>query len=272
MRAPASGPTGNDVPGGGSIFEHVLVGIDDTPESVIAAAQAGVLRAPGGQLALVAVAEKHLATHAGVAAAHAGDAVLAATADELALSRELVDADDAMFASGRLVDLLCRECATRGATLIAVGVRPHHRLAALTFGGHDVDALHEARCSVLIGRPGWGPSKPERIVVGVDASPESRLAEAAARSLADRLGCRIVPVVGLGDDVDPATLRAKRQDALLDPRSLVDAVVAASRPDSLVLVGRAPEHGHRWGGTLVERVVYGARCSVLVVQPPAASG
>jgi nucleotide-binding universal stress UspA family protein len=267
MRAPTSGPTGNGVPGRETIFENVLVGIDETHESVVAAAQAGVLRAPGGRLALVAVAEKHLATHAGLAAAHAEDAVQAGTAAELAHARELVDADDAVVASGRLVDVLCRECTSRRATLLAVGVRPHRRLAALTFGGHDIDALHDAPCSVLIARPGWGPVKPERIIVGVDGSPGSQVAEAIARSLASRLGCEIVPVVGLGDDVDAVTLRAEREDALLDPRSLLDAVVAASSTRSLVVVGRGDEHGRRWGGDLAERMVYAARCSVLVVQP-----
>jgi len=264
-------PTENPVPGAGPVFDNVLVGIDDTHESVVAAAQAGVLRAPGGRLTLVAVAEKHLAAHAGLAAVHAEDAMIAGTETELAHAREVVDADDTVLAAGRLVDHLGRECASRQATLIAIGVRPHRRLAALTFGGHDVEALHDLRCSVLIARPGWGPARPERIVAAVGVSEESHVAEATARALADRLGCRIVPVVGLADDVDAATLRAERDDAVLDPRTLVDAVVAASNESSLVVVGRGRDEGRRWGGSLVERIVYGARCSVLVVQTRSAA-
>jgi nucleotide-binding universal stress UspA family protein len=249
-----------------TVFDRVLVGIDSTDESLVAAAQAGVLRAPGGQLVLLAAVERHLAAHAGLLARYAADELVAGTSTELARARELVDADDAVLATGSLVRLLCSECASRGATLIAVGVRPHRRLAAMTFGGHDVEALHDVPCSVLIARPGWGPANPERVVVGVDESQESRAAEAVARSLGRRLACDVVPVVGLGEDVDLAVLREERDDALLYPGSLLDAVVNASTTRSLVVVGRAREHGRRWGGDLAERFVYASRCSVLVVE------
>jgi nucleotide-binding universal stress UspA family protein len=251
-----------------AVFDRVLVGIDSTDESLVAAAQAGVLRAPGGQLVLVAGVERHLAAQAGSFAPHAEDALFAGTSAELARARELVDADDAVVASGSLVRLLCSECASRDATLIAVGVRPHRRLGALTFGGHDVEALHDVPCSVLIARPGWGPAHPDRVVVGVEASQTSRAAEAVARSLADRLGCEVVPTIGLEENVDLGVLRAERDDALLHPGSLLDAIVHAATSRSLVVVGRARERGRRWGGRFAERVVYAARCSVLVVDEP----
>jgi nucleotide-binding universal stress UspA family protein len=251
---------------GDAIFDRVLVGIDSTHESLVAAAQAGVLRAPGGQLVLLAAVERHLASHAGLFAATAEDHLRAGTSTELERARELVDADDAVLSSGSLVNLLCSECASRDATLIAVGVRPHRRLAAATFGGHDVEALHDVPCSVLIARPGWGPAHPTRVVVGVDGSSESWDAESVARSLADRLGCEVVPVVPLGSELDLAVLRAEREDALLSPGSLLDGVVSASTSRSLIVVGRAREHGRRWGGGLAERVVYAARCSVLVLE------
>lgn len=249
-----------------AVFHRVLVGIDSTDESLVAAAQAGVLRAPGGQLVLLAAVERHLASHAGMFAATAEDHLRAGTSAELERARELVDADDVVLASGSLVHLLCSECATRGTKLIAVGVRPHRRFAAATFGGHDVEALHDVSCSVLIARPGWGPARPSRVIVGVDGSPEARKAEKVARSLVARLGCELVPVVPLGADLDVAVLRAERDDAVLYPGPLLDAVVSASTPRSLVVVGRASERGRRWGGGLAERVVYAARCSVLVLE------
>jgi nucleotide-binding universal stress UspA family protein len=266
MSANAPESTGRRLAGADVIFGHILVGIDETPESLVAAAQAGVLRAPGGRLVLLAVTERHLAVHAGLAAARAEDDLFAGTTAELAYAKELVDADDDRLTSGNFVDLLCSERGRRGATLIAIGVRPHRRLAALTFGGHDVQALHDAPCSLLVARPGWGPHRPERIVVGVDGSPEARTAEAAARSLGERLGCDVVPVVGLGGAIDAEVLHEERDDALLDPGPLGEAVVGASSKASLVVMGRAMERGRRPGGALVERVVYSARCSVLVVQ------
>jgi nucleotide-binding universal stress UspA family protein len=261
-------PSAHESPAGRSetVFDRVLVGIDSTDESLVAAAQAGLLRAPGGQLVLLAAAERHLAAHAGLLAPYAAGELVAGASTELARARELVDADDAVVATGSLVRLLCSECASRGATLIAVGVRPHRRLAALTFGGHDVEALDDVPCSVLIARPGWGPASPDRVVVGVDGSQESRAAEAVARSLAGRLGCDVVPAIGLGEEVDLAVLREERDDALLHPGSFLDAVVSISTTRSLIVVGRARERGRRWGGGLAERLVYAARCSVLVVE------
>ena len=249
-----------------TVFDRILVGIDSTDESLVAAAQAGVLRSPGGELVLLAAVERHLASHAGLLAATAEDNVLAGTSTELDRARQLVDADDSMLTPGSLVPLLRLECASRAATLIAVGVRPHRRLAAATFGGHDVEALHDVPCSVLVARPGWGPAHPDRVVVGVDGSPESRHAERVARSLAARIGCEVMPVVALGADVDLGVLRSERDDALIHPGSLLDAVVGASTSRSLIVVGRAHERTRRWGGALAERVVHAARCSVLVLE------
>jgi nucleotide-binding universal stress UspA family protein len=265
----AAAPVPGATPGPTLLFERVLVGIDATPESLVAAAQARKVCAPGGRLALVAVAETYLAVHAGMAAPVAGDDMRAGTRVALERARQLVEPDEAILLSGRLIDLLCAECDRSGATLVVVGARPHHRLPALALGGHDVEALHDARCSVLIARPGWGPSRPRRIVVGVDGSPDGHAAEVAARSLAERLGCEVLPVVGLGErDVDVDLLRSEREDALLDPRDLAHAVVAASREDALVVVGRRQAHDHRWGGSVAERIVYAAHCSVLVVRAP----
>ena len=264
-------PTGPAV-GRAPVFDRVLVGIDSTDESLVAAAQAGVLRAPAGTLMLLAAVDRLLATHAGLLARHAEDALVARTSTELARACELVDADAAELVSGRLVDVLREQCAGHGTTLVAVGCRPHRRLAALTFGGHDIDAVHDLPCSVLVARPGWGPAHPAGIVVGVDGSPESLAAEAAARSLGARLRCDVVPAVGLGDDVDLAVLRAERDEALLHPGSLLDAVVSASSPRSLIVIGRAVRHDRRLGADLAERVVAAAACSVLVVTHDAGDG
>jgi nucleotide-binding universal stress UspA family protein len=250
---------------GEAIFRQILVGIDETPESLVAAAQAGVLRSPDGRIVLLAVADRHFAAQAGLAAPHAVDKIVADTEADLERARELVDADDAVLSSGHLVERLCSECARHGARLIAVGVRPHRRVSALTFGGHDVEALHDVSCSVLIARPGWGPTKPDKVIVALDGSPESRAAEAVGRALAQRLDRDVVPVIGLGDDIELAILREERDDALLDPGRLVDAVVHASSRASLIVVGRGRER-RRDGRSRADRIVYAARCSVLVVQ------
>jgi nucleotide-binding universal stress UspA family protein len=245
-------------------FTKVVVGIDETPESLVAAAQAEALRTDDAHVVLVAAAEQYLAAHAGLAATHAGDALVAGTLDELERAKAIVDTDDTVVGTGRLVDLLLAQCSQQGASLVVVGARPHRRLSAAVFGGHDVDALHGASCSLLIARPGWGPAPPERIVVGVDGTAESHAAETVARSLGARLGCPVHPVISLDDHPDPELLRAERKDALLEPGPLAHAVVAASGPETLVVVGRSGPHGP--GARIAERVVWSARCSVLVVQ------
>jgi nucleotide-binding universal stress UspA family protein len=268
MALPTSRPAADNRTADVPVFQHVLVGIDAMPESVVAAAQTRVLRAPDSRVRLLAVAETYLAAQAGMAAPFADDDLFNGTTAALERARELVESDDSHLASGRLVDLLSAECKRGDVTLVVVGVRPHRRLTALTFGGHDVEVLHDVPCSVLIARPGWGPAKPQRIVVGIDGSPEARTAEAVARSLAERIGCPVVPVVGLADDIDVDVLRAERDDAVLDPRGALEAVAGMSGTGDLVVVARGRERAHRWGGDVAERAVYAAKCSVLVVRDP----
>jgi nucleotide-binding universal stress UspA family protein len=242
-----------------AVFTTILVGIDDTPESLVAAVQANALRASAGRLVLLAVAERYLAAHAGLAAGHASALVASTTTDDLARAERLVHADETLVAAGRLVPVLRGECARRGATLIAIGGRPHRRLAALALGGHDEEALASPECSVLLARPGWGPRRPDRIVLSAGAGTEDAWAGAVAHRLADRLGCELLAVVGLEDAHELDVIRDELPDAVLEPCSQVDAVARAATPQSLVVVGRDP------GGRTAQRVAYAATCSVLVV-------
>lgn len=253
--APTTG-TASSSPASDPIFGRVLVGVDDTPESVVAAAQARALMPAGGHLAVVAVAETYFAAHAGAAAVFAEGGLETETAQVLEQARQLAEPDEQRFTGGRLVDVLQAECKRSGATLVAVGARPHRRLSAAVFGGHEVELLHGAACALLIARPGWGPSKPSRVVVGVDGSEASQAAESVARALAARLGCAIVPVVPLGARPGVEVLRQEREDAVVAPGELVEAVAHAADERTLVVAGKG--HG-------AERIAYATRCSVLVV-------
>ena len=239
-----------------TLFGRVLVGVDDTPESVVAAAQARALTPADARLTVVAVAETYFAAHAGAAARFAEGGLETETADVLEQACELAEPDERRFTAGRLVDVLRAECRRSNATLVAVGARPHGRLSAAVFGGHEVELLHGASCALLVARPGWGPAKPSRVVVGVDGSEPSQAAESVARQLAARLGCAFVPVLPLAARPGVEVLRLERADGVVAPGELVAAVAHEVDERTLVIAGR---------GRDAERIVYATRCSVLVV-------
>jgi nucleotide-binding universal stress UspA family protein len=241
-----------------AVFDVVLVGVDDTPESLVAAVQANVLRPAASRLVLVGVAERYLAAHAGLAARHASMRLATSTSDDLARAERLVNADETVVADGRLVPVLRAEGARRDATLLAVGGRPHGRLRARTLGGHDEEALADASCSVLLARSGWGPRRPDRVIVCAGASPGSRYAGDVAARLAERTGSELLAVVGLDDEPDLDVVARAYPDALLDPGSQVDAVAQVATPQDLVVGSSVDSRAAR-------RLAYGVRCSVLLV-------
>jgi nucleotide-binding universal stress UspA family protein len=74
-----------------------------------------------------------------------------------------------------------------------------------------------------------------------------------------------VPLVALGGHPDLELLRAEREDAVLHPGGVLDAVHQTAAPGDLVLAGRSWRTG-RGRGDAAERLVYAASCSVLVVR------
>lgn len=271
MSAARSASTGDRATAGHGdpIFGYALVGVDTRPESVIAAVQTRCLCAPGGSLEVLAIAETHLAAHAGFSARHAADELVAATHEELECLRELVEPDSFRLVAGSIAEALVAEAKLRSATLVALGAPRHRRLTARLFGGPDLPLLREAPCSVLVARPGWGPRRPHRILVGVDGSPEATAAEEAARALAARLECELTPVIALGGEpIDHALLLAGRGDALLDPRPAVEALTSAPA-NSLVVVGSRTAQGRRSSSA---HVAHEASCSVLVVRHDSSPG
>jgi nucleotide-binding universal stress UspA family protein len=262
MRATPS-PTANRATAGDPIFGYVLVGVDPTPTSVVAAAQARCLCAPDGYLEVLAIAETHLAAHAGFNAPHARDELVAATRDELESVRRLVEPDSFRLVAGSIAEALVAEAKLQSATLVVLGASRHRRLTARLFDGPDMPLLRHAPCSVLVARPGWGGRKPRRILVGVDGSPEATAAEQAARALAARRECELTPVIALGGKpVENALLRARRDDALLDPRTAFEALSTAPEDSLVVLGSRAAGRP----GRVTAHVAHEASCSVLVVR------
>lgn len=240
------------------LFDHVVVALDERPESLIAAAQARCLCGPAGRLEVIAVAETHLAAHAGFEAPLAAEQIVAGAEDALDQVRELDPARGRVLA-GSIAGALA--AAAHEASLVALGTR-RRRLASLAAHGLESRVLDRAPCSVLLARPGWGPRPPQRILFCLDGSPEARRARVAAESIARRLGSDVVPLIALGDE--PVIFqRAYRDDALFDPRGAIMALASAPA-DSLVVVA-----GSGRQVIVAEQVARRAHCSVLVVRTEA---
>ena len=234
-----------------SLFARVLVGVDGSLESREAARQAALLADPTGRLTVLAAYDIASAVVGGTgsnvpayfdeeAQRRSAEQALADVRDEFAglllLSGKVVH--------GRAWHELVREAEREGSTLIVVGSHGVGRLRGVLVGSTATELIHKAQCSVLVARAAE-LKLPQRIVVGVDGSPESAAAYAAARALAERFGASLWPVVAHGGKgVDRAAVAAivghQRKDLSDEP---VQALVTASAEADLVIVGGRGLHG-----------------------------
>jgi nucleotide-binding universal stress UspA family protein len=248
-------------------FERIVVGVDDTPQSIEALHQAQRMLAPGGKLHLLAVADVSVAVHAGYAASRVVDEVQTGARDALAKAMEQSDAVDARLVQGDPTRSLLGEIAREHATLVALGTHGHSRAAGIVLGGTATTLLHEAPCAVLIARPPRGWKRfPSSLAVGIDGSTQSRKALSAALDLAHRLDIPLRRVVAMeGKAVD---IEGLRDVAGLEweEREPLDALLAASQECDVVVVGSRGLHGIAALGSVSERLAHRALSSVLVVR------
>jgi nucleotide-binding universal stress UspA family protein len=234
----------------GSIFGRVLVGVDDSPESLEATRQAAILAT--GPVTLLAAYDLTQAIVGGgmapapVAPLDEGPARESAE-DALGRARQEIGSDEpaGKVARGRSWEVLLEEIALEHITIVALGSHGAGRARGILIGSTATELVHKAPCSVLVARK---PLKdfPSSILVGVDGSKEAAAADAVAGALAKRFGARL-----------------ERLENLPHPVSgLVDAAVEAE----LLVVGSRGLHGVKALGSVSERVAHEARCSVLVVR------
>jgi nucleotide-binding universal stress UspA family protein len=257
------------------IFSRVLVGVDGSPEGFEAARQAARLHDITGELALLSAWILPMpADSAGMAIPYATDPApsLLRAEEAVAAAKEQVaaiTAATAIVTEGTGWDALLREGRRRSSTLIAVGSHGLGRALGVLFGSTATELVHKAPCSVLVARLA-GDEFPRTIVVGVDGSPESAAAYAAARRLAKRFGAKLWPVVAHGgkeiDRRKVAEIIDQRYEELQDEP--VTALVAAAAEADLVVVGSRGVHGLKSLGSVSERVAHRARCSTLIVREP----
>jgi nucleotide-binding universal stress UspA family protein len=256
-----------------SVFSRVLVGIDGSEESGEAARQAAIL--VDGELTLLAaydVAPAIGGTGVGVPAYLDEDLQRGAATDALGRVREeiAVASPTGKIVRGRPADALISEVEREQDTLLVVGSHGGGRLAGFVLGSTATEVIHETPCSVLVARRSEGDEFPNKVVVGVDGSPESAAAYVVARRLSERFDAELWPVVAHGGkavDRGPIDSIVDRREDL--PDEPVTALVAAAAGADLLVVGSRGLHGLRALGSVSERVAHQARSSVLIVKPGA---
>ena len=257
----------------GSIFSRVLVGIDGSDESREAARQGAIL--VDGELTLLAsydVAPAIGGTGVGVAPYLDEDVQRAAATDAL----ERVRADPAAGSAtgkvvfGRAADALISEVEREQVTLLVVGSHGLGRVAGFVLGSTANEVIRKLPCSVLIARRSTSDAFPNKVVVGVDGSPESASAYAVASQLSERFNAELSPVVaGGGKGVDRRLIDlmvdSRREES---PEEPVAALVAAAAGADLLVIGSRGLHGLKALGSVSERVAHQSDSSVLIVREP----
>lgn len=267
MSAPSPQLTGNPAD---TVFARVLVGVDGSDAARDAAWQAAVLAAPAAPMTLVAAWQ--VAPAVTPLAAPPAFAVDERTAEEAA--EQALRSVKAQFPSAQARVLrgfapfaLLDEIRRLDATLVAVGSHGRGRVEGIVFGSVATNLIHLAPCSVLVARA-WGVPYPQRVAVGVDGSPASARAYAAAQHVAERFGAGLSPVVAEGDELlDLGAVASIVGDGFhVIPEQPVPTLVAAAADADLLVVGSRGLRGMRALGSVSERVAHGAACSVLIVR------
>ena len=254
-----------------SIGQAVVCGVDHSPEGVVAARVAARLADPGGSLTLVSVEDTTGVVETGWAAPtllrlREEEARSALAGGQRATSA--LHGADARLLEGNPSTALLSEARERRATLVVVGSHGHSRPVGIVRGSVTTFVLHEARCSVLVARAADDFDRwPRAILVGVDGSPQSAAAVAAARSLAQRFGATLRAVLATSDwHVDAGAARRVAPELEEREGTAVDVLVAGAERADLVVVGNRGLHGVRALGSVGERVGHHAPSSVLVVR------
>lgn len=262
--------------GGRGVFSRILVGIDGSESAVDAARQAALLNDIEGELTLMAVWDISPTFYFAETSGYLGFDPEEQREDAArSLSEAFRVIAPIVSPTGKLIRglparRLIEEIEREQDTLVALGSRgAGSRIAGVIAGSVTTELVHDSPCSVLVARGAVEPF-PSSVVVGVDGSPESAAAYAAACHLAKRFNADLKPIVARGGDVDErlvAIVLGERYEQVDgDP---VSALLEASRGAGLVIVGSRGLHGLKAIGSVSERVAHQAGCSVLIVREPA---
>jgi len=264
-----------------ALFDDILCGVDGTRGAYDAVRQAAVLAQPAARLTLLAVTALHgggTEQTAAMAPVHAKRALTRARTIAVALGAQ--DVETEVDDGGPVADRLLAHA--RRHHLLAIGAPPMARFAHILVGGAASEVAHLLPTSMLVARrPPARVTFGERMLVASDGSARSEGLVDFAAELARERGATLVLVHAFHGESGPhpAAIAAQvervtaalGQDSVIrvergSPRSLILATARAERC-SLIIAASRRLSGLRALGSLCERLVHDAPCSVLVMRP-----
>lgn len=261
-------------------FKSILCGVEGNESSTEAARQAVALAAAGAELRFMAVdasfeldadqASEQLERSLDEAVALARDAGVTATTD-LGEGRYAVDV---LLSEGAKYDLL------------VVGTQERSRMAGLVLGSTASESAHETDHPLLIARRSPRQDRfPGKVLLASDGSPGSWVPTRAAAALASACDSDL-ELLHVADGKHPdAGVEIEAQAAEIQQvtgvaphvsqrlGSPTGEIVEAARLGgaSLIVCGRRGLRGIKSLGSVSERVVHHAECSVLLIPAAAES-
>jgi nucleotide-binding universal stress UspA family protein len=263
-----------------AILSDILCGVDGTRTAYEAVRQAASLTGPNGRLTLVAVTDalgsgRYSGTALAPTRAHRVLSYARRLTKEAGVPAEAV-VDDRAPVEEVLLDL------ARHHSLLALGAPSMSRFAHIMVGGGASSGAHLMPASLLIARPApAGPAGAERIIVASDSLKHSdRLVEFSVRLARERkTSLQVLHAAHAESNFRPARIERQAEKVrhatggqarmCVIPGRARDVIVetAARERATLLVLSSRRLGGARALGSVSERVVHDAPCSVLVVRP-----
>lgn len=263
-------------------FPAILCAVDGSRAAGEAARQAIALCGPGASLSFVAVFHARGTGLAAQAELSEGRASAALEGASGLARRAGIDASTELRTGAPVSDLLLERAGEHD--LLVLGHHGGSRLGGIMLGSTATQIAHRAETPVLVARHGSdGADFPRRVLVATDGSPGSWAAARTATRVAEARDSAL-RLVYVPDGMHPERYReVLKQSAMIEettgaPPTVTDTpgqvagqiCEAASADDSsLIVIGRRGLSGVKALGSVSERVVHGAPCSVLVAPPGA---
>jgi len=257
-------------------FHSVLCGVDGSEPSMVAVRQAVSVAAEGARLWALSAWDPTLGMPAGLSAIDVMHQLRDESRSALRHVTEAFPSVTPVLMRGRDVASLLAGVSNFEADLVAVGSHGTPRALGAVLGSVASAMAHYAPCSVLIARDSPAGDFPRTIVHADDGSPESLDAASVAGDLASRHGSRVLSL-HVGDEGETTAIDAGTElirAAGVNPEPLIArgspaksiVEVAQQQGASLIVVGSRGRTGLAALGSVSERVVHHASCSVLVVR------